>query len=148
MNIIEQQDKLKSAPDDSLAREMKSPSGMFPQYLVMTEIQRREKMRTDYEGKQAADSKASPRLSMAEEMAMSAPQPQQNSAGIAGLLEQPQQPMQPQQPQMQQEPVKMAAGGAVTSMAETNSLLRMIASNTAGGGNVMGETAMNGRKRI
>ena len=45
-------------------------------------------------------------------------------------------------------PVKMAAGGAVTSMAETNSLLRMIASNTAGGGNVMGETAMNGRKRI
>jgi len=33
-------------------------------------------------------------------------------------------------------------------MAETNSLLRMIASNTAGGGNVMGETAMNGRKRI
>tara|TARA_R100001369_G_scaffold86472_2_gene121010 strand:- start:105 stop:1358 length:1254 start_codon:yes stop_codon:yes gene_type:complete len=113
MNIIEQQDKLKSAPDDSLAREMKSPSGMFPQYLVMTEIQRREKMRTDYEGKQAADSKASPRLSMAEEMAMSAPQPQQNSAGIAGLLEQPQQPMQPQQPQMQQEPVKMAAGQEV-----------------------------------
>lgn len=113
MNIIEQQDKLKSAPDDSLAREMKSPSGMFPQYLVMTEIQRREKMRTDYEGKQAADSKASPRLSMAEEMAMSAPQPQQNSAGIAGLLEQPQQPMQPQQPQMQQEPIKMAAGQEV-----------------------------------
>ena len=48
MNIIEQQDKLKSAPDDSLKREMQSPSGMFPQYLVMTEIQRREKMRKDY----------------------------------------------------------------------------------------------------
>lgn len=108
MNIIEQQDKLKSAPDDSLKREMQSPSGMFPQYLVMTEIQRREKMRKDYEGKQAADNKTPPRPSMAEEMAMTPSQPAQMSSGIGSLLEQPQQPQIP--PQMQQEPVRMNAG--------------------------------------
>jgi len=44
-------------------------------------------------------------------------------------------------------PINMANGGAVTSMAETNSLLKVIASRLAGG-NAMGETAMNGRKRI
>ena len=44
-------------------------------------------------------------------------------------------------------PVSMANGGAVTSMAETNSLLRIIAGRLSAG-NVMGETAMNGRKRI
>lgn len=108
MNIIEQQDKLKSAPDDSLKREMQSPSGMFPQYLVMTEIQRREKMRKDYEGKQAADNKTPPRPSMAEEMAMTPSQPAQMSSGIGSLLEQPQQPQIP--PQMQQEPVRMNVG--------------------------------------
>lgn len=108
MNIIEQQDKLKSAPDDSLKREMQSPSGMFPQYLVMTEIQRREKMRKDYEGRQAADNKTPPRPSMAEEMAMTPSQPAQMSSGIGSLLEQPQQPQIP--PQMQQEPVRMNVG--------------------------------------
>ena len=108
MNIIEQQDKLKSAPDDSLKREMQSPSGMFPQYLVMTEIQRREKMRKDYEGRQAADNKTPPRPSMAEEMAMTPSQPAQMSSGIGSLLEQPQQPQIP--PRMQQEPVRMNVG--------------------------------------
>lgn len=111
MNIIEQQDKLKSAPDDSLKREMQSPSGMFPQYLVMTEIQRREQMRKDYEGKQAADSKTPPRPSMAEEMAMNAPQPMMNNSGIGSLLQQPETQTQPQmQPQMQQQPVRMNTG--------------------------------------
>ena len=108
MNIIEQQDKLKSAPDDSLKREMQNPSGMFPQYLVMTEIQRREKMRKDYEGRQAADNKTPPRPSMAEEMAMTPSQPAQMSSGIGSLLEQPQQPQI--SPQMQQEPVRMNVG--------------------------------------
>ena len=116
MNIIQQQDKLKSAPDDSLTREMKSPSGMFPQYLIMTEIQRRAKMRKDFEGRQAADNKTPPKLSMAEEMAMAPTQPQESGGGISTLLQQPQQPqpqMQPQQPQMQQEPVMMAQGEQV-----------------------------------
>jgi len=111
MNIIEQQDKLKSAPDDSLKREMQSPSGMFPQYLVMTEIQRREQMRKDYEGRTAADSKTPPRPSMAEEMAMNAPQPMMNNSGIGSLLQQPETQTQPQmQPQMQQQPVRMNTG--------------------------------------
>ena len=68
MNIIEVEDKLKSVPDNSLSSEMTNPSGMFPQYLVMSEIQRRQKMRTDHEGRMAANAKTPPRPSMREEM--------------------------------------------------------------------------------
>ena len=48
MNIIQLEDNLKSVPDDRLQQEMSNPSGNFPQYLVMSEIQRRTKMREDY----------------------------------------------------------------------------------------------------
>ena len=56
MNILQIEDRLKSVPDDNLQNEMTNPSGMFPQYLVMSEIQRRAKMRDDYEGRMAAES--------------------------------------------------------------------------------------------
>jgi hypothetical protein len=55
MNIIQQEDKLKSLPDSNLENEMVNPTGMFPQYLVMSEIQRRQEMRKDYEGRMAAN---------------------------------------------------------------------------------------------
>ena len=42
MNIIQLEDNLKSLPDNNLQNEMINPTGMFPQYLVMSEIQRRE----------------------------------------------------------------------------------------------------------
>lgn len=116
MNIIEVEDKLKSVPDDSLSSEMTNPSGMFPQYLVMSEIQRRQEMRTDHEGRMAANAKTPPRPSMREEMAMQVaqaqPQPNAMQQGIGSLL-QPKPQAQPSQPMMSNQPVMMQVGTQV-----------------------------------
>jgi len=117
MNIIEVEDKLKSIPDDNLSGEMTNPSGMFPQYLVMSEITRRKEMRDDYEGRMAANAKTPPRPSMREEMAMQVAQaqPQPNpmqQQGIGSLL-QPQAVTQPPQPMMSNQPVMMQVGTQV-----------------------------------
>jgi len=117
MNIIEIEDKLKSVPDQSLSTEMTAPTGMFPQYLVMSEIQRRQEMRTDHEGRMAANAKTPPRPSMREEMAMQVAQTQQQpnpmqQQGIGSLLK-PQAMAEPQQPMMSNEPVMMQVGEQV-----------------------------------
>ena len=122
MNIIEVEDKLKSIPDDNLAGEMTNPSGMFPQYLVMSEITRRKEMRDDYEGRMAANAKTPPRPSMREEMAMQVAQTQQQpnpmqQQGIGSLL-QPQAVAQPPQPMMSNQPVMMQVGTEVPNLLE------------------------------
>jgi hypothetical protein len=121
MNIIEVEDKLKSVPDDSLSSEMTNPSGMFPQYLVMSEIQRRQEMRTDHEGRMAANAKTPPRPSMREEMAMQVaqaqPQPNAMQQGIGSLL-QPKPQAQPSQPMMSNQPVMMQVGTEVPNLFE------------------------------
>jgi len=45
MNIFEQEDLIKGLPDQSLMQEAQRPSGQLPQYLVVSEIQRRQDMR-------------------------------------------------------------------------------------------------------
>ena len=119
MNIIQLEDNLKSLPDNSLQKEMTNPSGMFPQYLVMSEIQRREDMRKDYEGRMAANEKTPPLPSMREEMLMgiTQTQPPVQDSGIAGLL-----PAQPQgapiPPAMSASPDVMPMyGGGVVAMS-------------------------------
>ena len=110
MNIIQLEDNLKSLPDNNLQNEMINPTGMFPQYLVMSEIQRREEMRNDYQGRMAANEKTPPRPSMREEMMMgiTQPQPMMQDSGIAGLL--------PAQPQGAPIPPTMSAGPDVVPM--------------------------------
>ena len=112
MNIIQVEDNLKSIPDDRLQQEMSNPSGMFPQYLVMSEIQRRTKMREDYEGRIAANEKTPPRPTMREEMLMSM-QSNVPSGGIADLVNPTQQSSNNAMPPIPQEPVRMAAGTTV-----------------------------------
>ena len=49
MNIIDVQDQLKDFSEQQLIREMqKMPSGTAPQFLVLSEIQRRKRMRDDF----------------------------------------------------------------------------------------------------
>jgi len=110
MNIIQLEDNLKSLPDSNLQNEMTNPSGMFPQYLVMSEIQRREDMRKDYAGRMAANEKTPPLPSMREEMLMgiTQPQPPVQDSGIAGLL--------PAQPQGAPIPPAMSASPDVMPM--------------------------------
>ena len=86
MNILKVQDTLKNLSDSQLAQEIRMPSGAAPQFLVMTEMQRRQKMR-------AAAQNTGEKPSIAEEMAGEAPPeqamppegPPPQNAGIMGL---------------------------------------------------------------
>ena len=53
MNIIELQERLKDLPEQSLMQEMQMPSGTAPQFLVLSELKRRKRMRDDYQRQQA-----------------------------------------------------------------------------------------------
>jgi len=52
MNILRQQDILKGVPDNGLMQEMRNPTGSVPQFLVMTELQRRKTMRDEFTARQ------------------------------------------------------------------------------------------------
>ena len=45
MNILQQEDAVKGLPDQRLMQEAQAPSGMFPQFLLVSEVQRRTIMR-------------------------------------------------------------------------------------------------------
>jgi hypothetical protein len=48
MNILQMEDMVKGLPDDRLMQEARNPSGQMPQFLLVSEVQRRTKMRKDY----------------------------------------------------------------------------------------------------
>tara|TARA_Y100001937_G_C7134282_1_gene339118 strand:+ start:1255 stop:3555 length:2301 start_codon:yes stop_codon:yes gene_type:complete len=79
MNIIDIQDQLKNFSEDQLINEMQMPSGNTPQFLVLSEIQRRKRMRDDFAKRQAAQ-----QPTVAEEAIAAAGVPQ---SGIAGMSE-------------------------------------------------------------
>ena len=78
MNIIELQDSLKDVSDNVLMREMQSPSGNMPQFLVLSELTRRRRMREDYNRQMAADMPT-----VAEEVMTAAGAPQGGITAIA-----------------------------------------------------------------
>ena len=79
MNIIDIQDHLKSFSEDQLINEMQMPSGMAPQFLVLSEIQRRKRVRDDFAKRNAAMEQT-----VAQEAVAAAGVPMQ---GIAGMSE-------------------------------------------------------------
>ena len=79
MNIIDIQDQLKNFSEDQLINEMQMPSGNAPQFLVLSEIQRRKRVRDDFSKRQAAE-----QPTVAEEAIAAAGVPQ---SGIAGMSE-------------------------------------------------------------
>lgn len=79
MNIIDIQDQLKNFSEDQLINEMQMPSGNAPQFLVLSEIQRRKRMRDDFAKREAAM-----QPTVAQEALAAAGVPQ---AGIAGMSE-------------------------------------------------------------
>lgn len=56
MNIFEQEDVVKGMPDQRLMMEVQRPSGSVPQYLVVSEIQRRADMRKRFAAQQTTPS--------------------------------------------------------------------------------------------
>lgn len=87
MNLLQIQDALKGLPDEELRQEMMQPTGMVPQYLIMTEMQRRKTMREEY------NAQPQPRTTVADDM--------RQEMGLGGL----------QQSQVQ--PQSFAEGGMV-----------------------------------
>ena len=79
MNIIDIQDQLKNFSENQLIKEMQAPSGSAPQFLVLSEIQRRKRVRDDFSKRQAAQEPT-----VAEEAVAAAGVPMQ---GIAGMSE-------------------------------------------------------------
>lgn len=81
-SVLDQQDELKHWPDDRLIAEMQNPTGIAPQYLLFTEVNRREDVRKRYEAANAV-----PNTTMAEELIASKtapvqpPMPQQPGMG-------------------------------------------------------------------
>ena len=53
MNIIQVQDDLKNFSEQQLIDEMQSPSGMAPQFLVLSELTRRRRVKEDFNARQA-----------------------------------------------------------------------------------------------
>ena len=48
MNIIDIQDQLKNFSEQQLISEMQTPTGSAPQFLVLSEIKRRKRVRDDF----------------------------------------------------------------------------------------------------
>jgi len=114
MNILEIEDMIKGLPDQALQREAQMPSGQVPQFLVVSEIQRRGDMRKRFQERQ-------PQGTIKDQViqegiaAMAPPEPQMQSAmmGMQQSMPQAMPPqMQMQQPQMVP-PMQMAEGRAI-----------------------------------
>jgi len=103
MNLLQVQDDLKNFSQDQLVKEMQQPSGSTPQFLVLSELNRRKRVKGDFEARQA---KQQP--TVAEEAVASAGVPQQ---GMMGMPE----AMAPQSAVSEgvgtNAPMKMASGG-------------------------------------
>lgn len=110
MNIIEQTEALKDLPDQRLMQEMQAPTGFAPQFLVLSELKRRKRMRDEYQRQQAADMQT-----VAEETITAAGVPQGGIMQMAKAMNPnssiAQNTGMDQTPQMQ--PTRMADGGVV-----------------------------------
>lgn len=93
MNIVQLQDLLKGLPDNRLKQEMDQPTGTVPQYLVLSEIVRRDKMRT-------TGMAQSPTTTVVQDVMSQRPGPQA---------------MPPEQMQQEQAPQGYASGGFISA---------------------------------
>jgi len=91
---------LKNAPDQALMQEMQNPTGTAPSYMILSELQRRKKLRGSLMNNE-------PQTSVAEDMEAEASQAEQ--MGTAGLGSMGPAPMQ--------QPQGYAQGGAVQGYA-------------------------------
>ena len=117
MNILDVQNKLKNFSEEQLVQETQAPTGNAPQFLVLSEIQRRKRMRDDLQQQQAQ-----PVKTVAEEAIAAGGVPQGGIGQLAGAMGQGSSNAQmPQQQAPEQQPqgmygggiVKLAPGGAV-----------------------------------
>ena len=99
-NILEVEDKIKGLPDQALMKEAQFPSGGVPQFLIVSELQRRNEMRKSY----AATQDSAPTVPVAQQVVAEA---SQGVAGMMGGNPMPPPPMQAQVPMQAQAPMPM-----------------------------------------
>ena len=81
MNIIDLQESLKDYPDNRLMAEYQRPTNNIPQFLILSELQRRKRMRDDFKRREAADEPT-----VAEEMITGVGVPQEGLTTLASAL--------------------------------------------------------------
>ena len=94
MDILEIEDVLKGLPDQALMQEAQQPTGNVPQYMVVSEIQRRSKMRKSFEAQKQQPSGTVREQILQEGIASVAPPPAQ----MMGAMGMPQQQLPPEMP--------------------------------------------------
>lgn len=81
MNILQLQDNLKNFSEDQLVREMQMPSGQVPQFLVLSELGRRKRVKEDFTRQQAAN-----QPTVAQETVAAAGVPQSGATDMARAM--------------------------------------------------------------
>ncbi len=81
MNLLQVQDDLKNFSQDQLVKEMQQPSGTTPQFLVLSELNRRKRVKGDFEARQAQN-----QPTVAEEAVASAGVPQSGMMGMSEAM--------------------------------------------------------------
>ena len=81
MNIIQQQDNLKSLPEEVLIRYIENPMGEAPTFLVLGELERRKVMKDKYAAQQAERPPISEQI-IAESMTEIMPRPMDMVGGL------------------------------------------------------------------
>ena len=82
MNIVQLQDNLKNLSDQQLAQSMQMPSQDTPPFLVVSELNRRKKMREDFQAQQASQNQTT----VAQDVVAAAGVPQQAASAMAQSL--------------------------------------------------------------
>jgi len=126
MNLVDLQDKLKNFSQDQLVQQMQAPTGDIPQFLLLSEITRRQKMRESFDGQQGQD-----QTTVAEDAIAAAGVPAGFAGQIAGSMA-PQTDMMmndaamPQQMAPEQMPEEMGvqgmAGGGIVALRDGGSV--------------------------
>lgn len=122
MNLIEISEQLKDVPDQLLMKEIQSPSGAYPSYLVVTEMTRRKRMR-DQAMKEAPSTTVVQDLTQpSREQMMAAMAATQRGMAPSSQLVSPEAPPPPQAQQMSQPAQRLNAPGIMASPQATQAL--------------------------
>jgi len=112
MNIIEAEDLVKGLPDQALFQEAQFPSGRIPQFLAVSEVQRRQDMRQRFQTAQQGQKPSVKDQILQGGIGSTGMAPEMSSAPPMAPQMPPQgAPMPPQMPPQMPPPVGMAGGG-------------------------------------
>ena len=142
LNMIDTQDKLKNFSEEQLIREMQMPTGSAPQFMVLSEIERRKRMRSDAQrqeglmqptvAQEAVSAAGVPQQGIAQVAQSMAPKTDMTQNTGVSNMQASKLPGQPNQPQRMAEGgiMRLAPGGFVSG-DDMSAIARLKISNPA-----------------